>query len=201
MEITVSARHTEVSSALRAAVEEKIGRLSRFLEGMDRADVHFTEERNPRIADKEICEVTLEGHGHHVRCKVAAPDGFAAIDAAVNKLEHQLHKLKTKLLSRQHGGRRPAAAGGTLVDGDLAELDGLDGSGLALAVRDDADDGEPRIVKTKRHALKPMTPAEAMLQLDLVEHDFWFFTNADTGRAAVLYRRTDGDLGLIDDVG
>ena len=62
------------------------------------------------------------------------------------------------------------------------------------------DDG-PRIVKSKRHALKPMTPDEAALQLDLVEHDFWFFTNADTGRAAVLYRRTDGDLGLIDDAG
>ena len=56
-------------------------------------------------------------------------------------------------------------------------------------------------MKTKRHALKPMTPAEAVLQLDLVEHDFWFFTNADTGRAAVLYRRSDGDLGLIDDAG
>lgn len=207
MEITVSARHTEVSSALRAIVEEKIGRLSRYLEGMDRADVHFTEERNPRIADKEICEVTLEGHGHHVRCKVAAPDGFAAIDAAVNKLEHQLHKLKTKVLTRQHGGRRgPARAGGPADPADL------DGSAVALALRngdlvdldgdDDAelDDG-PRIVKTKRHALKPMTAAEAVLQLDLVEHDFWFFTNADTGRAAVLYRRTDGDLGLIDDAG
>ena len=106
MEITVSARHTEVSERLRDAVEEKIGRLSRFLEGMDRAEVHFTEERNPRIADKEVCEVTLEGHGHHVRCKVAAPDGFAAIDAAVDKLEHQLHKLKTKLQRRHHG--RPA---------------------------------------------------------------------------------------------
>ena len=199
MEITVSARHTEVSSVLRAAVEEKIGRLSRFLEGMDRADVHFTEERNPRIADKEICEVTLEGHGHHVRCKVAAPDGFAAIDAAVNKLEHQLHRLKTKLKSRQHPGRRNGQAG---ASGEPAFGD-LDGAvALATDLDDDLDvDDGPQIVKTKRHALKPMTAAEAVLQLELVEHDFWFFTNADTGRAAVLYRRTDGDLGLIDDVG
>ena len=111
MEITVSARHTEVSDALRAAVEEKIGRLSRFLDGMDRAEVHFTEERNPRIADKEVCEVTLEGHGHHVRCKVAAPDGFAAIDVAVDKLEHQLHKLKTKLQRAATAAVAPARAG------------------------------------------------------------------------------------------
>jgi putative sigma-54 modulation protein len=194
VEITVSARHTEVSPALRAVVEEKIGRLSRFLEGMDRADVHFTEERNPRIADKEVCEVTLEGHGHHVRCKVAAPDGFAAIDAAVSKLEHQLHKLKTKVQRRQRGGTNRTALEGA-------------GSGPTTALLDDeadeeADGGdELQIVKTKKHALKPMTAAEAVLQLDLVDHDFFLFTNADTGRAAVLYRRRDGHLGLIDDAG
>jgi putative sigma-54 modulation protein len=196
VEITVSARHTEVSPALREAVEEKIGRLSRYLEGMDHAEVHFTEEKNPRIADKEVCEVTLEGHGHHVRCKVAAADGFAAIDAAVNKLEHQLHKLKTKVQQRQHGGRR------TNGPPAFAELE-PDAVLATLVVDDDIDeiDDGPRIVKSKRHTLKPMTPIEAALQLDLVEHDFWFFTNADTGRGAVLYRRTDGDLGLIDDAG
>jgi putative sigma-54 modulation protein len=196
MEITVSARHTDVSAALREAVEDKIGRLSRFLEGMDRAEVHFTEERNPRIAAREVCEVTLEGHGHHVRCKVAAADGFAAIDAAVDKLEHQLHKLKTKVVGRRHGGRRNGRTGSELdTDGVLATLVEVDGS------VDGGADAEPRIVKTKKHALKPMTPEEAMLRLDLVEHDFWFFTNAETGRSAVLYRRADGDLGLIDEAG
>ena len=196
MEITVSARHTDVSAALREAVEEKIGKLTRYLEGMDRAEVHFTEERNPRIAHKEVCEVTLEGHGHHVRCKVAAADGFAAIDAAVDKLEHQLHKLKTKVVGRRHGGRRNGRSAGELdPDGVLATLVADD------AVVDDEVDAAPRIVKTKKHALKPMTPEEAMLRLDLVEHDFWFFTNAETGRSAVLYRRADGDLGLIDEAG
>lgn len=101
LEITVSARHTDVSPALRAAAEEKIGRLSRFLGGMDRAEVHFSQEHNPRIAAKEVCEVSLDGHGHHVRCKVAAADGFAAIDLAVEKLEHQLYKLKSKQVPRK----------------------------------------------------------------------------------------------------
>ena len=113
MEITVSSRHTEVSELLRASTIDKIGRLGRFLEGMDRAEVHFSEHQHRRVADKEVCEVTLVGHGHHVRCKVSAPDGFAAVDKAVEKLEHQLHKLKTKLLRRshQHGapGRRRRA--------------------------------------------------------------------------------------------
>jgi putative sigma-54 modulation protein len=100
VKITVSARNTEVSPALRAAAEAKIGRLARRASGLDRADVHFTEERNPRISDKEVCEVTLDGNGHHVHCRASAPDGFVAIDRAVGKLEHQLHKSKTKVLRR-----------------------------------------------------------------------------------------------------
>jgi putative sigma-54 modulation protein len=103
----VSGRHTEVSPALRAAAEEKIGHLDRLFGGITRAEVHFSEERNPRIANREVCEVSLDGQGHHLRCKVSAPDGFVAVDRAVEKLEHQLHKLKTKLVER-HTGRRAA---------------------------------------------------------------------------------------------
>lgn len=198
MEITVSARHTEISDALRQAAVEKIGRLSRFLDGMDRAEVHFLEERNPRIADKEVCEVVLEGHGHHVRCKVAAPDGFAAVDKAVNKLEHQLHKLKTKLQRRHHGtlrGRQPSS----LEPSEVVPAAATAAPPVDAELVEETEDAGPRIVKVKRHALKPMTPEEAGLQLDLVGHDFYFFTNVETGRSAVLYRRDDGDLGLIDE--
>ncbi|MEO7555774.1 MAG: ribosome-associated translation inhibitor RaiA, partial [Acidimicrobiales bacterium] len=107
MEITVSSRHTEVSQALRDSATEKIDRLGRFLEGMDHAEIHFSEHRSTRNPDREVCEVTMRGHGHHIRCKVAAPDGFAAVDRAVEKLEHQLHKLKTKLVQRSHSnGKR-----------------------------------------------------------------------------------------------
>jgi putative sigma-54 modulation protein len=183
VEITVSSRHTEVSELLRESTVEKIGRLGRFLEGMDRAEVHFSEEHTRKAADKEVCEVTLVGHGHHVRCKVSATDGFAAVDLAVEKLEHQLHKLKTKLLKRTHSnGKR-------------------NGNGSASATESPLDDdqtGRPRIVKTKAFQIKPMTPEEAILQMDLMSHDFFFFTNADTERAAVVYRRDDGDVGLID---
>lgn len=100
MKITVSARNTEISPALRAAAEEKIGRLARRASGLDRAEVHFTEERNPRIQDREVCEVSIDGNGHRVHCKASAPDGFGAVDRAVDKLEQQLHKAKTKVLRR-----------------------------------------------------------------------------------------------------
>jgi putative sigma-54 modulation protein len=193
VDVTVSSRHTEVSEALRQSTAEKIGRLSRFLEGMDRAEVHFSQHRSNRNPDREVCEVTLHGHGHHVRCKVAAPDGFAAVDLAVAKLEHQLHKLKTKLLKRDKSSRRSSKSDVTANGGVVA---------VATDLPDEDDDGDtdrPRIVKTKAFTIKPMTADEAVLQMELLGHDFFFFTNADTERAAVVYQRDDGDVGLIDE--
>ena len=181
MDIVVSSRHVEVSPSLRAAAIEKIGRLERYLEDMDRAEVHFSAEHNPRIEQREICEVTISGPGHVVRAKVAAADQFAAIDAAVAKLEHQLHKLKTRLVARQQGKLHTSAP--------AAARSGTDGDELG---------GEPRLVKTKRFAVKPMTVDEAILQMDLLGHSFFFFENADTAAAAVVYRRGDGDIGMIE---
>ncbi|MGE3620143.1 MAG: ribosome-associated translation inhibitor RaiA [Acidimicrobiia bacterium] len=104
MEITVSARNVDISPVLREAAERKLGRLRRLQAGIDRVIVHFTEEQNPRIAEREICEVMLAGKGRVVRCKVAARDAFAAIDLAVDKLEHQLARLKGKVEARNRGG-------------------------------------------------------------------------------------------------
>ncbi len=179
MDITVSSRHVEVSPSLREAAIDKIGRLERYLEGMDRAEVHFTAEHNPRIEQREICEVTISGPGHVVRAKVAAADQFAAIDAAVAKLEQQLHKLKTRMVARQQGKLHTSARAdpGALADGE---------------------EPEPRLVKSKRIAVKPMSVDEAILQMDLLAHSFFFFENADSGAAAVIYRRADGDIGMIE---
>jgi putative sigma-54 modulation protein len=179
LDVTVSSRHVELTAALRSAAEERIGRLSRYLDGMDRAEVHLFEERNPRIADKkDVCEVTIEGHGHHVRTKVAAADPFAAVDAAAQKLEHQLHKLKTKLVGRSHPRQR---TNGHAVSPDLDEVE-----------------APAEIIRTKSLSSKPMTVEEAVLQLELLGHDFYLFTNASTERANVLYRRKAGGIGLIE---
>ena len=199
MDVSVSSRNIELTEALRDMTTEKISRLGRFLDGMDRAEVHFFEERNPRIADKDVCEVTIDGHGHHVRAKVAAADPFAAVDAAVNKLEQQLHKLKTKLVGRSHPRRRgedQAFPPLTLVD-----LDTDVSSPTAVEDDEDASRDGYRIVKSKRFTMKPMTPEEAVMQMELLGHSFYFFSNAETGRAAVVYHRSAGDVGLIDEAG
>jgi putative sigma-54 modulation protein len=189
VDVIVSGRQMDVSEKLRQLTEDKVSRLGRFLD-MERAEVRFTREKNPRIANPELCEVTLEGHGHHVRAKVAAVDSFAAVDGAVAKAEQQLTKLKTRLVQRgrQAKARTAQPAGDVVLDGETTD-------------QPQAPDGPrvPRIVKSKRFAMMPMTPEDASHRMELLGHGFFFFTNIDTHRAAVVYVRDDGDIGLIDE--
>lgn len=183
MQVTISSRKAVVSPRLEEVTREKIGRLDRYVDGFDRAEVHFAEEKNPRLADRrQICEVTLLGNGERVRCKAAAADSFTALDVAVSKLEQQLHKLKTKLVRRHHGGVKA----------------GRNGREQATALIDE-DDISTRIVKTKRFVMTPMSPVEAAAQMELLGHTFFYFSNVDTGRPAVVYRRDDGAVGLIEE--
>ncbi|MFN8050806.1 MAG: ribosome-associated translation inhibitor RaiA [Acidimicrobiales bacterium] len=221
MQINVSARHTEITKGDRDLIIEKIARLGgKFLE-MDRAEVHFFEERNPRIHDKEVCEITLEGHGHHIRCKSNGPDHITAVDRAIEKLENKLHKLKTKLSTyRTHRdvtrAKMWATASTEIADdlvADLAAANGVSTNGAVATAGysdglTDADLGiaspeaevlvdSYRIVKTKTVENLPLTPIDAAMRMDLVGHAFYFFTNVETGGPAVVYRREDGDIGLI----
>ena len=203
VQIRVSARHVAISEHDRGVIAEKIDRLGKYLPGMERAEVHFSEERNPRIAEKEVCEVTLEGHGHHVRCKSHGPDVMTSVDRAIGKLENKLHRLKTKLArkpkhktngakwptrrtARPHRGPR-AGAGGRGRDPD----GGPRRDGRRLPDREDEEgreaDAEPRT-----------TPPSAW--------SWWATASTSSptrppGRAAVVYRRDDGDIGLIDEAG
>ena len=127
----------------------------------------------------------MEGHGHHIRCKVSAPDGFTAVDLAVDKLERQMRKLKTKMQKRYRSHERPDIKP-VLVPESLV-----------------GDSGEPsppmyKIVKKKLFDVNSLDPQSAALQMDLLNHDFFLFNNAETDRAAVVYRRDDGNVGLIE---
>jgi ribosomal subunit interface protein len=198
MDVSISARHVNITPRLEEVIHEKIGGLDKFLQGLERAEVHFDEARNPRIVDKEFCEVVVEGHGHHLRCKVHAADPFSAIDAATLKLERQIRKLRTRLQRRHHGLgetlRRMDVPAPAMDPGSVA----VDGS--PEADRED-DERIPVIVKSKRFYLAPMSTEEAVLKMDLLGHGFFFFINAETNRSAVVYKRDDGDVGLIDEAG
>ena len=187
MDVRISGRRIEITPRLEEYATEKIERLDRFVNGLDHGDIHFVEEANPRIADRVFCEVTLQGHGHHVRAKHTAPDGFAAIDGTVDKLERQLRKLKTRLIRRWHASGDEAVLADAGIDAAEAEAE--------------QDDAPPKIVKSKKFHIDSMTPDEAVLELELVNHDFYFFHNSETARAAIVYRRENGDYGLIDEAG
>ncbi len=199
MEISISSRHKDITPGLEEAVRTKIGQLDRYLDDLDTAEVHFDEARNPRIVDRETCEVTLTGHGHHLRCKVNAPDAFTAVDLAEAKLERQIRKLRTKLQNR-HRGRGDTIRTG-VAPGAEPIPDTVDGSGGVDGAEPIDNEPELQIVKTKRFHLGPLTPSEAALKMDLMGHGFFFFINSTTGRSAVVYRRDDGAVGLIDEAG
>jgi putative sigma-54 modulation protein len=129
-----------------------------------------------------------------VKAHAAASEPAVALDLVVDKVEHQVARIKEKRVTRTHAARRSRAAPG---DSDAVSVSEVD-------VEADDDDGlgpADRIVERKRLAMKPMRPEEAALQMDLLGHDFFLFTNAENGHAAVLYRRRDGNLGVIETTG
>ena len=180
MTVHVHGKGMHVPEDLRALAEEKVSKAGRILDDADRVDVEFVEERNPRRSSARYrVEITARAAGHTVRAEAGAFEARAALDEAVDKYERQLRRLKERLVERNRRG------------GDKA----LNAS--VRAVEEEADRGT-EIVRTKRFAMKPMTVEEAILEMEMLGHDFFFFLDADTGTYAVLYHRRDGTLGLIE---
>ena len=202
MQITFCYRNMDVSEALQAMATEKVSRLTRFLSGMDHAEVSYFVQRNPRIASSVMCEVTLSGHGHHVRARASAPDAFATIDLVVDKLEHQLTKLKGKLAGHPHRHEKYRAKTHTedvslLSASRPGQRASSSNTGANLNGHGD-DENIASIVKSKVLSLSALSADDAALRMDLMQHDFYLFINIETDRPALVYRRDDGNLGLID---
>jgi putative sigma-54 modulation protein len=201
MEIVVRAKNTKVDPEVQTLTREKLGKLIRFGLEIFRVEVDFSEIRNPRVHDNELCEVTVHLKKHFVKAHAASIDQVAALDLVIDKVEHQVTRLKERKVDRMHKPRRKRLAEPPIID----DWDAASVSGSAVAVNgaggggDEADEAE--IIRTKQFTAKPMTVEEASLQMDLLGHDFYLFKDAQTGHATVLYRRRDGHLGLIEAVG
>ncbi len=178
MHFQVKGRNLEISDAIRAYAEEKLGKLERQLAD-PRVELELTVERNPSIADNHVAEATIWTKGPVLRAREATSDMRASIDQLVEKLERQVTRYKTQGRSRR---RRAARANGPAPE----------------TIPVVGEDTEPLIVKTKQFTVNPMTPEEAVLQLELVGHDFFVFRNGDSGEINVVYRRRDGNYGLIE---
>lgn len=193
MDIEVRGKNRPVSSRLDAVAREKVSRIAKFTHDAGRVEVDFSAQQHRRLAESQLCEITVHLKKHFVKAHASAPEPEAALDLAVDKIGHQVARIKDKRVSRSHPRRRNGLAGAT--NGEVVDVD------VDLDEMEDDDSVDARIVKTKRFTAKPMAPSEAALQLQLLGHDFYLFTNSESGRAAVLYRRHDGDLGLIETTG
>ena len=190
MDIIVKAKNCDVPSRLKDDVVSRVEHATRFFDKLTGVEVVFSEEQNPRIAESAVVEVTARTKGHHIRAEGAAGDHRAAVDVAVNRFERQLARYKSRQVDRARGRDRSAVPAAVIA-----------GAHAPLAPEADGD-GEvaPRIVRTKRHELRPMQPEEAALQLELIGHEFFLFTHASSGTCCVVYRRRDGELGMIEGV-
>jgi putative sigma-54 modulation protein len=169
-----------VSDSLYRYAEEKLGKLERHLNDATRLELELAVEKNPSISASQVAEATIWTKGPILRARESSEDMRASIDLLVEKLERQVKRYREK---RQ---RRQIARTAAHHQPDEEARPVL------------ADEAEPLIVKTKQFAVKPMTPEEAVLQLELIGHDFFVFRNVETSDANVVYRRRDGNYGLIE---
>jgi putative sigma-54 modulation protein len=177
MRLQVKGRNIEISEQIRQYAQEKLRKLDRLVADPTRVELELALERNPSIAANHVAEATVWTKGPVLRARESSADMKASIDQLVDKLERQVKRYREKRRPRRHVPRA---------------------NGPVELARPTTSEGEPMIVKTKQFTVKPMSPEEAVLQLELVGHDFFVFRNADSGEVNVVYRRRDGDFGLIE---
>ncbi len=185
MDIKVSGRKTTVTDALRAHVDEKIGEALKVfdIEPMT-VDVVLRYEKNPSNPNPAIVEVTVRARGSVIRVAEHGADMYAAIDLSADKVTRQLRKFKTKVVDNRQGGASAADVAPVERVEDLADL-------LLPEEEDDL------LVREKVIDVTPMTEEQALVQTDLLGHDFYVFENATTGLINVVYHRKNGGYGII----
>ena len=185
IDIKVSGRKTTVTDALRAHVDEKIGEALKVfdIEPMT-VDVVLRYEKNPSNPNPAIVEVTVRARGSVIRVAEHGADMYAAIDLSADKVTRQLRKFKTKVVDNRQGGASAADVAPVERVEDLADL-------LLPEEEDDL------LVREKVIDVTPMTEEQALVQTDLLGHDFYVFENATTGLINVVYHRKNGGYGII----
>ena len=178
MRLQVKGKNVDVSPSIRSYAEEKLSKLSKQLADPTEVELELAVEKNPSISDNHVAEATIWTKGPTLRAREASVDMKASIDQLVDKLERQVkrYKEKRRIEPRRHAVRANGPE-----------------PGIPVA----STNGEPEIVKSKQFAVNAMTPEEAVLQLELVGHDFFVFRNDESGEVNVVYRRRAGDYGLI----
>ena len=175
MNVIVSGKNLEVSEGLKEYVEKKIGKLDRYLPSLTEARVEFAMEKTKSASQREVVQVTLRTNGTILRGEERASDFGTAVDIVIEKLEKQIERYKGK-----HNRSRAQTERTTPMEAEPEEAE------------------TPRVVRMKRFRTRPMTEEDAIEQMELLGHSFFVFTHRERGTINVLYRRNDGDYGVIE---
>lgn len=175
MKVTIKGKNFDVSERLRDYGERKLSKLEKHFNHIISADVEFADEAGGKKQNARKVEVTINASGQVIRAEEQGSSFYAGIDSVVEKLERQLKKFKMRRIDNRRGN-------------------GAEGFAEMLVPQLDETH---RIIRVKKFGLKPMSPEEAVLQLDLSGHDFYVFRNSRTDGVAVVYRRKSGGYGLL----
>jgi len=173
MKVTVIAKNMELTDALKEIVQKKISKLEKYFEAKVEAKATLSVQKS-----RQIIEVTIPFNGVILRGEEATSDMYKSLDLVEDKLERQIRKQKTRL-SRKHGG--------SLRFGEINNME----------IKQSEED-EGKLVKVKKFGAKPMNSEEAILQMDLLGHNFFVYQDADSNKVNVIYKRKDGDYGLLE---
>ena len=197
MKVMIYGKNIDVTPSLKDYVEEKVSKLEKFFEKEPmEAQVSLEVER-----ERHIVEVTANVGGLILRGEEETGDMYASVDGVMDKLERQVHKYKTKINRRLRERKQQEEENyrkrrtEQLMNG---EDDLMPDEVKEQREDDEKEEFEPEIVRTKRFPVKPMHVEEAAMQMDLLDHDFFVFSNAETDEVNVVYKRNDGNYGLIE---
>ena len=186
-DIKISGRKVSVSDSMREHVNSKVGEALKVFDIKPMScDVVLRVDKNPSNPERKTCEVTVFVRDSVVRVTASSADMFAAIDEAAEKVTRQLRKYKTKVIDKHKRGPRGMAH---------PELEAVTAENLSQLIEPAEEDDQ--LVREKIVDLMPMTEEEALVQTDLLGHDFYVFENATTGLVNVIYHRHNGGYGII----
>jgi ribosomal subunit interface protein len=221
MDITFTGRHTTVPERFRRHAAAKLAKLEKLDARVLRVDVEVSQERNPRQADhSERVELTIRSRGPAIRAEAAADDRYAALDLAFAKLEGRLRRAAERRKGRREAstvrspgilaavGAAPEAVDGTTfigtsnvlshaVNNHQGSAEGAEAAVSAGLVPIQMEGDGPLVVREKVHESQPMTIDQALLEMELVGHDFFLFHDSDCNKFSVVYRRRGYDYGVI----
>ena len=189
MEYVVKGRNFELNEKIKNYTEKKIkNKISKLLDKVVKIEVKIILEKNPRINLNNRAEVTVFAGGEVIRAADSGSDAFEAVDRVSNKLERQVKKFRGKIIK----GRKTSRP-------QTVEPSGIEFAELGPKKNETLEEKISRsIVKTKIFELKPISPEEAVIQMEMIGHDFFVFINSETEKTAVVYRRRDKNYGLIE---